>query len=77
MKYIHYKIEENEISENKGEIAEVPADYIKYRATLGAKSVYYKIENQKITDVIGEALTDEAAEREVEDFLSGFNVSLV
>jgi hypothetical protein len=77
MKYLHYKIKEDEISDDGHEIASVPADFIEYKITLSGESVYYKITNGKVSDVIGEAVHEPAAKRRVQEFLSGFNTGLV
>ncbi len=77
MKYFQYIIEDNEIAEHTGEISAVPSDFIEYKATLSGESVYYKLSNGKLTDVIGEAIHEPAAKRRVEDFISGFNTGLV
>jgi hypothetical protein len=77
MEYFHYKIKNNEVSEHIGEIPSVPVGFIEYKITLSGESIYYKLSNGKLTDVIGEAIHESAAKRRVEEFLSGFNVSLV
>ncbi len=77
MKYFHYIIKGDEISEYEGEIQTVPSDFIEYRITLSGDSIYYKLTHEKITDVIGEAIHEPAAKRRVEDFLSGLNTGLV
>jgi len=76
MKYFHYIIKENEISEYGGETLSVPPDFIEYKVTLSGESIYYKLSNENITDIIGEAIHEPAAKRRVEDFLSGMNTGL-
>jgi hypothetical protein len=77
MKYFHYLISDNEIKKADGEIQSVPADFIEYKITLSGESVYYKLKNEKLAEIIGEAMHEDAAKRRVEEFVSGFNVSLV
>jgi hypothetical protein len=77
MKYFHYIIKNDEITHYTGGIQSVPTDFIEYKITLSGESVYYKLTDGKITDVIGEAIHEDAARRRTQEFLSGFNVSLV
>jgi hypothetical protein len=77
MKYYHYIIKDDEFSGYQGEIDTVPSDFIEYKITLSGESVYYKLADGKITDVIGEAIHEPAAKRRVEEFLSGLNSGLV
>ena len=76
MKYFMYEIEDDEAKSSKGEIAEVPADYIEYQNTFGIERIYYKINGTKITNVIGEGFSEETAKARVEDFISALNVNL-
>ncbi len=76
MKYFMYEIEDDEVKSSKGEIAEVPADYIEYQNTFGIERIYYKINGTKITNVIGEGFSEETAKARVEDFISALNVNL-
>ena len=77
MKYFHYKIKNDEVSEHIGEASSIPPGFIEYKITLTGESVYYKLTDGKLTDVIGEAIHEEAAKRRVEEFISGFNVNLI
>ena len=77
MKYFHYTIKGNEISDYKGEIQSIPSDFIEYKITLSGESVYYRLMDKNITDVIGEAIHESAGKRRVEEFLSGINTGLV
>jgi hypothetical protein len=77
MKYFHYIIKNDEVSDYTGEISSVPVGYIEYKITLTGESVYYKLTNGKVTDLIGEAIHQDAAKRRVEEFLSGLNASLI
>lgn len=72
MSYYHYIIIDEEIKASAEKITVVPADFIEYEATLLGDSVYYKIVNGKITELIGEAIHEEAARRRVNEFLSEF-----
>ncbi|HTB06307.1 MAG TPA: hypothetical protein VK806_05080 [Bacteroidia bacterium] len=76
MNYFLYKIGEDEIRENCGEIPAVPEGFIEYQNTLGIDRIYYKIQDSKITEVIGEADSEETARRRVGDFLSAFHVNI-
>jgi hypothetical protein len=77
MKYFHYTVKDDEVSKQQGEIESVPPGFIEFKITLTGEGVYYKLTDGKLTDVIGEGIHEEAARRRVEEFLSGFNVSLV
>ena len=72
MNYFQYNITDGEIKNAEGEITAVPSGFIKFNITLSGKSVYYKLMDGKITEVIGEAIQEEAARRRVEEFLSAF-----
>jgi hypothetical protein len=72
MKYFRYIFTDDEIIEYKGEIDKVPPDFIEYTITLSGLSVYYKIVDVKITEIIGEAIHEEAARGRVDEFLSAF-----
>ena len=73
MKYFHYIIKDDEISEYTGEVQTVSSGFIEYKTTLSGESVYYKLTDDLITEMIGEAIHEPAAKRRVEDFLSGLN----
>ena len=72
MNYFHYIVANKEIQEYKGEIKALPIGFLECEATLMGESVYYKTVNEKITEVIGEAIHEQAARRRVEEFLSTF-----
>ncbi len=72
MKYHHFIIEDDEIGEYRGEIGGVPSGFIACPSTLSGANVYYKMVDEKITEVIGEAIQEPAARRRVGDFLSAF-----
>jgi len=76
MKHFRYSIVEDEIAQLKGEIDEVPEGFIEYHNDFSPEKIYYKIDNKKVTEVIGEGYDEEAAKRRVEDFLSALNVNL-
>ena len=76
MKHFRYSIAEDEIVGLKGEIGEVPEVFIEYHNDFSPEKIYYKIDNKKVTEVIGEGYDEEAAKRRVEDFLSALNVNL-
>ena len=77
MKYFHYKIENNEVSEDNGEIPSIPPGFIEYQITSSGESIYYNLGHEELTDVIGEGIDEETAKRGVEEFLYTFYVSLV
>ena len=77
MKYFSYKIADNEIKAFEGEVQSIPKDYIELQSGLGTESIYYKIKDGIVTDVIAEAFTEPTARRRVDEFTSGLNVSLV
>ena len=77
MKYFHYKIDNNEVSEYNGEIPSIPPGFIQYKVGLAGESVYYNLANEELTDVISEGIHEDAARRGLEEFLSAFYVSLV
>jgi hypothetical protein len=77
MKYFHYTIKGDEFSKYTGEVQSVPPDFIEYQITLSGESLYYKLTEGKITDIIGEAIHEPAAKRRVDDFLSRLNAHLV
>lgn len=72
MKYFHYLIADEDIITYKGEIEAVPPDFIESTITLSGLSVYYKIEGTIITEIIGEAIHEDAARRRVDEFISEF-----
>jgi hypothetical protein len=77
MKYFHYIIKDDELSDYNGELQSVPSDFIEYKITLSGESVYYKLTDGKVTDIVGEAIHEPAARRRAEEFLSGLNTGLV
>ncbi len=77
MKYFQYNITDNEITKAGREIQAVPPGFIEYKITLSGESVYYKLKDERLNEVIGEAIHEAAAKRRVEEFISGFNVSLL
>lgn len=77
MKYFHYTVKDNEIKKADGEIKSVPPGFIEYKITLSGESVYYKLKDEKLSEIIGESMHEDAAKRRVEEFVSGFNVTLV
>lgn len=72
MKYFRYILTDNNLVQYKGEIEAVPADFIEYKITLSGLSVYYKIADAKVKEIIGEAIHEEAARARVNEFLSAF-----
>jgi hypothetical protein len=72
MKYFYYHITDEDIVDFKGEIEVVPAGFIESKSTLSGLSVYYKIDNSEITEMIGEAIHEAAARRRVGEFLSEY-----
>lgn len=72
MKYFHYFITDEDHIGYKGEVDKVPPDFINSKETLSGFSVYYKITDAKITEMIGEAIHEEAARRRVDEFLSEY-----
>jgi hypothetical protein len=76
MKCYWYRIEDDEIKTCMGVIEDIPEGYIAMHNSLGADSVYYKITGSKITDAIGEGISEETAHRRVQEFMSALNVNL-
>jgi hypothetical protein len=76
MKHFGFKIEDDEVKEAIGEVQGIPEGFIECANTFGPTKVYYKIQDTKITEVIGEGYSEETAKRRVEDFLSALNVNL-
>jgi len=72
MKYFHYILTDDKLIKFKGEVEVVPPDFIESTITLTGLCVYYKIEGTKITEVIGEAMHEDAARRRVDEFISAF-----
>ncbi len=72
MKYFRYVLTEDELINYKGEIEAVPEGFIESEITLSGLSVYYKIEGVKITEIIAEAIHQDAARRRVSEFVSAF-----
>lgn len=72
MKYFQYLITDEDRVSYKGEIGAVPPGFIENKMTLSGLSVYYKIEGTKITEIIAEAIHEEAARGRVDEFLSEF-----
>lgn len=72
MKYFRYILTDDELMNYKGEIEAVPPGFIESNSTLSGFSVYYKIEGTKITEIIGEAIHEDAARRRVDEFVSAF-----
>ena len=77
MKYFRYSIANDEIQTFVGEIQSIPLNFIELNSGLGSESIYYKIQDGKITDAIGEGFTEDAARRRVEEFISALNANLV
>lgn len=77
MKYFKYIVRDNEIAEAKGEVDSVPSDFIEYDTSMVGCGVYYKLAGGKLSEVIGEGFHETTAKRQVDEFISGFNVSLV
>jgi hypothetical protein len=76
MKHFLFKIEDDVIKEGGGEVQNVPADFIECQNSFGPQKIYYKIEDTKVTEVIGEAFSEEVARRRVGDFLSSLNINI-
>jgi hypothetical protein len=76
MKRFWYSIADDEIKAFKGEIGDIPPDFVEINSGLGADRLYYRIKNDKITDVISEAIHEAAAKRRAEEFISALNVNL-
>jgi hypothetical protein len=72
MKYFHYLLKDEETIDYKEEIEAIPPGFIESKITLSGFSVYYKIEGTKITEMIGEAIHEDAAKRRVDEFLSEY-----
>lgn len=72
MKYFRYIIQDDEVTESKGEVGAIPTDFIESKTTLTGQGAYYKSVNGKITEVIGEGIHEPAARRRVDEFLSAF-----
>jgi hypothetical protein len=72
MKYFRYILTSDELTMYKGEIETIPPGFIESTITLSGLSVYYKIEGVKITEIIGEAIHENAARRRVDEFISSF-----
>jgi len=72
MKYFHYLIADEDTVTYKGEIEAVPSGFIESQITLSGLSVYYKITDVKITEIIGEAIHEDEARRRVDEFLSEY-----
>jgi hypothetical protein len=77
MKYFRYTIEDDLVKSTEGEVNEVPAGFIECEEGFGPDSLYYKIVDTNVTEVIGEAFHEDAARRRVEDFLSRLNAHLL
>ena len=76
MKYFLYTVEDEEIKEAKGEVKDIPEGFIKCKNTFAIEDIFYKIQDTKVTEVIGEAYHEDTAKRRVDDFLSALNVNL-
>jgi hypothetical protein len=76
MKYFRYSIIDDEVKAFTGEIQSIPPEFIQIKSDFWGDSIYYKIEDVQITEVIGEALTEPAARRRVEEFVSALNVNV-
>lgn|GEM_PF-1633961 len=72
MNYYRYTIANEEVKTFVGEITSLPVGFIEYEITLSGKSVYYKLVNGKITEMIGEGNNEDIARERVEEFLSEF-----
>jgi hypothetical protein len=72
MKFFHYLTTNKDNIEYIGEIGSIPQGFIESKITLSGLSVYYKIVEVKITEIIGEAIHETAARRRVDEFLSEF-----
>lgn len=58
------------------EIQDIPEGFISCQHDLGPDTIYYKIEGTTITCIIGEGMTEGAARRRAEDFLSYLVVNI-
>jgi hypothetical protein len=76
MKYFWYRITDEEISALIGEVEVVSPEFIELKSTLVGERVYYKIKDGKITEAIGEGLSEESAKRRVQEFISALNVNV-
>lgn len=72
MKYFHYLITDEDIVSYRGEVETVPPGFIESKATLTGFCVYYKLTGTQITEMISEAMHEEAARGRVDEFLSEY-----
>lgn len=72
MKYFHYLIEDEDMVTYKGEVEAIPSDFLECNATLSGLSLYYKVTGEEITEIISEAIHEEAARGRVDEFLSEY-----
>lgn len=77
MKYFHYNIKGNEILGMAREVQEIPPGFIEYKVNMEGSNIYYRLRDGELAEAIGEAMHEDAAHRRVNEFLSGFNASLV
>ena len=77
MKRFWYSIVDDEIKALNGEIENIPSGFIELDDSLGADRLYYRIQDGKITDAIGEGVHEEAARRRVQELISALNVNLL
>ncbi|HSY75366.1 MAG TPA: hypothetical protein VK890_00840 [Bacteroidia bacterium] len=76
MKRYRFKIEDDVITDAMGEIMSIPEDFIELKNTFGIDRIYYKIQDTKITEVIGEGFNEWTARRRVGDFLASMNINI-
>lgn len=72
MKYFHYVITDEDIVHYKGEVDSVPLGFLTSESTLSGFNIHYKIEGENVTEIISEAMNEDAARRRVEEFLSSY-----
>lgn len=76
MKYYHYTITDDEITESRGEVLSIPTDFIEYPITMTGERVFYKSLNGILKEIIAEGGNADSAERRANEFLSALNVNL-
>lgn len=76
MKRFRYKIEDDLIGGTAVEVDTIPQGFIECPNDMGIDRIFYKIEDSKVMEVIGEGFDETTARRRVEDFLSSLNVNL-
>lgn len=71
MAHFYYDVVGKEIDEFNGEVHGPSPDFKHYQnKSFGVEEIYYKVVDEKVTEVICEGLSEKSARKAVKEFLS-------